>query len=379
MGRASESNGFRGWREAPQASRRPFSYHRWELDQHEARVLIGRYAGVLFWVLAVVLGSPSVAAELELVAKVNGASITRSRLEATFKTFLAEQGLSVAKIKGEAHYRELVGHVLELLIGQELFWQEAKRRGLTATPAQVDQAYRRARSRYRSDEAFLHALKQDAFSEESYREHLQHELSVRRLVNETIAKHISVSAEEIHEHYVANPERYRRPVQISARHILIKVDPDADDAAVAVARRKIEQILAEAKQGADFAALARQYSQGPSGPNGGRLGFLPRGRLAKEFEDVAFQLKPGEISDVVRTHYGFHIIKLDARRGGYILPERDAARAIRNDLIQQKLRDAVQQRIDTLRKQASVEIFLPVQTNVRKAPSSKRTASNGST
>ncbi len=87
---------------------------------------------------------------------------------------------------------------------------------------------------------------------------------------------------------------------------------------VAAARKKIEQILAEAKKGSDFVELAQKYSEGPSAPKGGELGFLPRGRLVKSFEEAAFALKPGETSNVVRTHYGFHIIKLEARRRGVL-------------------------------------------------------------
>jgi parvulin-like peptidyl-prolyl isomerase len=128
---------------------------------------------------------------------------------------------------------------------------------------------------------------------------------------------------------------------------------------VAEARKKIEQVLAEAKQGADFSELAKKYSQGPSAPRGGELGFLPRGRLVKPFEDTAFTLKAGEISDIVRTRYGFHIIKIEARREKGVVPEKQAAPSIRNYLSSRKVQEAVQDRVGTLRKKGKVEIYLP--------------------
>jgi peptidyl-prolyl cis-trans isomerase C len=306
------------------------------------------------------LATSAQAAQVGLAAKVNGTEISRTRFETTFESHIKQRGINVAMMQSPDALKQLKRQILDLLIGQELLWQQAKKDGFVAASAQVDQAVDHVRQRYGSEEVFLRELKRGGFTEDSYRDNLKQELSVRRWAQETIAKDISVSAQEVHDFYQENPDRFMRPDGINARHVLIKVDPGADETTVTEARKQIEKILAEAKQGADFAALAQKHSQGPSAPKGGELGFLPRGRLVKPFEEAAFALKPGEISDVVRTHYGFHIIKLEARRGGDTISEKEAESSIRNHLSSMKTQEAIQERVRVLRETGNVEILLPL-------------------
>jgi len=306
------------------------------------------------------LATSAQSAQVGLAAKVNGTEISRARFETTFESHIERRGINVAMMQSPDALKQLKRQILDLLIGQELLWQQAKKDGFVAASAQVDQAVDHVRRRYRSEEVFLQELKSGSFTEDSYRDNLKQELSVRRWAEETIAKNISVSAQEVHDFYVKNPDRFIRPDEINARHVLIKVGPGADEATVTEARKQIEKILAEAKQGADFAALAQKHSQGPSAPKGGELGFLPRGRLVKPFEEAAFALKPGEISDVVRTQYGFHIIKLEARRGGDTISQKEAEPSIRDYLSSMKTQEAIQERVRVLRETGNVEILLPL-------------------
>jgi peptidyl-prolyl cis-trans isomerase C len=230
---------------------------------------------------------------------------------------------------------------------------------LVATPAEVDAALDQMRSRHQTQLAYLNELERNGFTEESYREDLKRHISVRRWVQESLVKDIVVKNEEMHAFYTSNQPLFVQPEQIRARHVLIKIDPGADQGTTVAARQEIEEILAEAKLNADFAGLARTHSQGPSAPRGGDLGFLPRGRLVKPFEDAAFALKPGEISDIVRTRYGFHIIKLEARRARQVVPEAQAAPSIREHLLSSKVQDAVEERVNDLREQGSVAVLIP--------------------
>lgn len=313
----------------------------------------------LFLAAAVVfLGSGTAPAQdLNLVAKVNGEGIMRARLQSSVD---AATRLGYGNMTQPGTYKRVQREVLEQLITQELLWQEAKRGGFVVSPAEVDRAIEQLRARYDSENAYLFELERNGFTAESYREDLKRQLSVRRWANETFAEAIAVTDEEIHDFYTANQERFVQPEQIDARHVLIKVAQKADEATVAQARQRIEQILAEAKQGADFAELAKRHSQDASAPNGGDLGYFQRGQMVKPFEDAAFALKPGEISEVVRTRFGFHIIKLEARREEGVVPEAQAAPSVRDYLASNKLQDAVAQRVETLREQGSVEILIPL-------------------
>ena len=297
------------------------------------------------------------AQDFDLAAKVNGEGITRTRLQSSVD---ASTRTGYGNMTQPGAYKRVQRNVLDQLIAQELLWQEAERGGFVATPAEVDQAVDQLRGRYDSENAYLFELEKNGFTAESYREDLKRQISVRRWMEQTLAKDISVSDAEIHDFYTANQDRFVQPEQIHARHVLIKVAPDADEARVAQARQEIEQILAEAKQDADFAELAKQHSQGPSAPRGGDLGFFQRGQMVKPFEDVAFALEPGEISGVVRTRFGFHIIKLEGRRAKQVVPEAQAAPSVRDYLASNKFQDAVEERVKALREQGSVEILIPL-------------------
>lgn len=116
-------------------------------------------------------------------------------------------------------------------------------------------------------------------------------------------------------------DRFAQPEEVRARHILIPIKPDADDAAKAAARTKADELLAKAKGGADFALLAKENSEDPgSKDNGGDLGFFPRGRMVPEFDAVAFTLAPGQVSEIVESPFGLHIIKVEEKRDGGAKP-----------------------------------------------------------
>jgi peptidyl-prolyl cis-trans isomerase D len=124
-----------------------------------------------------------------------------------------------------------------------------------------------------------------------------------------------VSPQEVQEYYDMNIEQYQRPHKVRVRHILIGVSPDAGSDAVEQAHKKAKQVLAEARRGVDFAALARKYSDDPAASEGGDLGYFSRGEMDPALEEAVFSLRKGAISPVVRTRYGFHVVKLEDVQG----------------------------------------------------------------
>jgi len=148
-----------------------------------------------------------------------------------------------------------------------------------------------------------------------------------------------ISQEEIKIYYEMNIEDFVDQEQVKARHILIGVSPDADPGKIEQARKKAEEILAKAKQGEDFASLAEKHSEGPSAKKGGDLGYFPRGRMVREFEDAAFSLGAGEISSLVRTRFGFHIIKVEDVRKERTRGLDEVRASIESTLRDQKARD----------------------------------------
>ncbi len=130
-----------------------------------------------------------------------------------------------------------------------------------------------------------------------------------------------VSQQEIAQYYQQHQKEYEVPDQVKVRHILIKVAPNADAKTDAAAKQKAEDLLKQLKAGANFADLAKKYSDDPgSKDQGGELGFIQHGVTVKPFEDAAFALQPGQLSDVIKTQFGYHIISVEEKQTAHTKP-----------------------------------------------------------
>jgi peptidyl-prolyl cis-trans isomerase C len=167
-----------------------------------------------------------------------------------------------------------------------------------------------------------------------------------------------ISDEESKTYYDTHPQSFVQPEQVRASHILIKVDADATEAQKTEARKKITAIQQKLKKGEDFASLAENYSEDTTSKKGGDLGYFGRGQMVEPFEEAAFSLKPNEISDIVETQYGYHLIKVVDKKPEAKLTYAEVKDRLDQYLKQQKLQSAEKLYIDNLRKNAAVEKFL---------------------
>ncbi len=147
---------------------------------------------------------------------------------------------------------------------------------------------------------------------------------------------ITVSKEEIDEYYEENLDAFKKPESVQARHILFKVDEDADESTVSSVRKKAEDIYLKVIDGQDFAEMAKTYSEGPTRETGGFLGTFERGTMVQPFEEKAFSMAPGDVSEPVRTPFGWHIIKVEEKRPETTLSVEDADPQIRGILSDRK-------------------------------------------
>jgi len=294
----------------------------------------------------------------DLVAKVNGAGITREEFDRNWKVYIKQRGIPSGHADKSGGVDEFRKELLDLMVDQELLYQDAQKKGYGADEKQVDEELARSGQGFPSPEEFDKALAQNGLTRESYSDFLKRRLTVDKMLREGIAKNLAVTDAEIDEYYSGNPDQFASPEQARARHILIKVDAGADETQKAAARQKIEEVLSKAKGDADFAELAKEYSEGPSAPRGGDLGLFTRGRMVPPFEEAAFALKPGEISGVVETRFGYHIIKVEERKDAGTISKEEAADKIREFLNQRKVAEAVTDRIKVLKEEAKIETFL---------------------
>lgn len=159
---------------------------------------------------------------------------------------------------------------------------------------------------------------------------------------------VQVSDKEVEDYYELNIDQYKKLERIRARHILIKTEPSDTAAQISEKRKEAEKILEEAKSGADFAELARKYSQDATAPDGGDLGYFARGDMFGPFEQAAFSLKPGEISDVVITPFGFHIIKLEDYQSARTIPLEEVKDQIKQAILKQKAHELAYEKAEKI-------------------------------
>jgi peptidyl-prolyl cis-trans isomerase C len=180
------------------------------------------------------------------------------------------------------------------------------------------------------------------------------------LANEYLKKEVAgkatISEDELKAYYDKNPDEFKTPEMVRARHILIMVDKSATEEDKKKAKQKAEDILKKALAGDDFAKLASEFSDDTSSKSrGGDLGFFPRGMMVKSFEDAAFSLKPGEISGIVESQFGYHIIKLEEKKEPGIESFENVKDTIKQKLLQTQMKTKIKEFIDNKIKEAGVE------------------------
>jgi len=193
--------------------------------------------------------------------------------------------------------------------------------------------------------------------EAAKRGHLR-ELKYSRLFDAKFGGTIAVTDADAKKHYDENIEEFQVPEKVRASHILISTrptDPNADPNQLkAQAKTKAEGLLKKVKEGEDFAALAKENSDCPSKAQGGDLGSFARGQMVPPFEAAAFTLKAGQISDLVETQFGYHIIKVTEHQDPNQIAFDKAKMGIINELTQEKRQEAARKYVDSLRQSAKI-------------------------
>jgi peptidyl-prolyl cis-trans isomerase C len=295
------------------------------------------------------------------VAVVNGTTITRATLDreiALFQQRLASLGQTIEDPESVTFSEK----VLEIVINRELLYQESQRQGITIDQASIDEWVAQVKRQFPSQETYERALTESQMSEGDLENQIRRQMSVEKLIDRDIAEHVAVPEEETRAFFDNNQKLFPQPEKVRASHILVKVDAQADEDQKAAARKKLEQIRDKLSEGDDFAALAKTSSDCPSSAKGGDLGYFERGKMVKPFEDAVFALKLGEISDVVETRFGYHLIKLTDREAAGVRPYEAVKEDIAQHLKNKKVQHDLQAYLQDLRKDAEIERMLNPET-----------------
>ncbi len=293
-----------------------------------------------------------------VVAAVNGTDIP---LDDFFRELVRVERLvlNAGRILTCPQITRLRTEVAEGLVRRELLYQESKGK-VKVTDAEIVAEMKKLKDQYASESDFNATLSSMNISSSSLRAQVERAVAIQKYVD-TYAARAQVDDKEIWAYYDRNRASFRQPEQVKASQILIKTDPAWDQAKKAAARKKIDEIRAKLKAGQDFESLARTYSEDPSASKGGDLGYIRTGQVLKPFEDALFALKPGEVSDVVETSLGFHLIKAADRKAETTVPFEKVKDQLRTALKQEKGQIEANASITKVREKAKVEIFLPAE------------------
>jgi len=236
----------------------------------------------------------------------------------------------------------------ENVIERVLLRQEAKKNGADIPSDEVEAALAKLKEQYTEPEALYQALGLD--SDEKIRETIEFQMKTERKINEIYDSAPSPSEEAARRYYEENKGQFKSDEQVRVAHIVKYVNWQTDEA---TAIKMITQAHDEVKNGAPFEAVVEKYTD--CGDSGGDIGYVMRGQMVEEFEDVVFNLNPGQVSDVFRTRFGFHLAKVYDRRPPTI-PEFGAVKKrVTDELKEQMKEQALGDYLDKLRSVATIE------------------------
>jgi len=269
----------------------------------QLRVVVLALVLVLVGVAAAVALTRGMQHGTSVVATINGEVVYAGELNREITAIARQYGIDLNSAEGRKQQAEISRIVLDQIIEQRLILQEARRRNALATEEQVDAALADIKKNFPSDAEFQFALDQRGLTLTDLRNRLRTNLTVQNL--QALVSQATVGAAEIQKYYDQNRREFDRPEQVRVRHILVETEAEA------------RFVLARLARGEKFEELARQLSKDPgSKDQSGDLGFVARGQLVPEFEEAAFGLQPGQTSGVVKTQYGYHVIRGIARQPG---------------------------------------------------------------
>lgn len=299
----------------------------------------------------------------EAVADVNGTKITLGQYEFMLKmnkasvesTIGGAEGWEQKDQSGQIYKDKYKTLVLDQMINTELLAQNAEKEGIKVTDKEIQSSYNDLKTYVNSDEQIKKSAEDLGISDDFLKEQAKLSLLIQKS-QEKFYSEEKVSDSEMKKYYDEHIDEYKKD-EVEASHILIKTTDDQNkplpEAEQKKAKEKAEKILKEVKAGGDFAELAKKYSQDPgSAANGGALGAFGKGMMVKEFEDAAFGMEPGQVSNLVKTDFGYHIIKVTDR-----IKETTSFDEAKEGIKEEILKNKYGEKIAELQKKAKIEKF----------------------
>jgi peptidyl-prolyl cis-trans isomerase SurA len=294
-----------------------------------------------------------------IVARVNDDIITLSELQEEGLPLFERLRANYTGTELEHHVQRAEREFLDQLILRRLQLQYASQIGVTASDSEINAALKDVLNRNNlTQESLADLLTREGLTLQDYKDRLREQIILARLMNQAVRSRVSVDASEVEAYFKAHQEEFNQPAQARVRHIFFRIDPDAAPAQMGAVRERATLVLQEARNGGNFGDLARRHSEDATAANGGDLGLIRRGQALPEFEEVIFAMQEGDISDVIRTPNGLHIVKIEGFSKGSEQPFTEIKAEIERRLLQGKMEQRFQDWTNELKDRAFIEITL---------------------
>jgi parvulin-like peptidyl-prolyl isomerase len=312
--------------------------------------------GVLFLLFGAISSSSAIVDRV--VAVVNQEIITLSEVEILINP-LSEEMVTDDRLEKRRRVQALHRQVLEKLIEEKLLDQEARKSGVKVSPKEIEATIDEVKRRSAATQVDLEkALAAEGLTLETYKKQIEKILQRKKLINWAVKPEMKSGEKELREFYEKNKERYRTNETYRPAHILFVIPKGATPEEIREIRKRCQNVLEKIKGGQDFGEMALLYSEDASNKDRGDLGNFRKGELVPAFEREALRLKVGEVGGIIRTEYGFHIIKLLDRKGVDPLPFEEVKEKVQGDYYDSEMEKAFKQYIITLKQKAVIEIKL---------------------
>ena len=312
--------------------------------------------------------SPKLEIEIpKLVARVNGVDIESKYIK--FRLSKIEKTLNRPLTVKEK--TSIIKNLIEKEIVRELVSQQGEKENLKVDNKLIEKELKSLEAVYSSEGEFKNALKVRNISIEDIKKSMQIDFNARQLLNAQIKGKINISDEEVKKYYEDNKSKFHRPEAYHTRHILAAYFPPEalknqtigelkknKEYFAQIAEQKIDKVIEELKNGADFKELAKTQSDDESSrESGGDLDFIYKGIFEASFDKAAGELKPGETSGKIRTRFGFHVIKLIEKKPAEIAPFEEMKTGIQKYLFLEEAKKHVANYVEKLKQNAKIETF----------------------
>jgi len=301
----------------------------------------------------------SIEAELvdRIVAVVNDEPVTQSELDALLIPIYEQYRSVYSGQEFVEKMNEARLNILNQLIEDRLIAQESKRLGVKVTEEEVSAQIEEVKRKFQSQDAFKAFLTQQGISLENLRKRYKEQIAIRKLHHFEVRQKVVVSPLEIEQYYESHLDDFTEKEKLKVKTIMIKKKEKKDDVStIDEAQMMMEKIVAQLKEGAQFSELAKQYSEGMHAEEGGSLGFIKRGEMIVEFDDVLFDLSVGELSPILETDIGYHIFFVEAKQEKKVRSLSENKDEIQNIIFRTKSKERFEKWMKELKENAYISI-----------------------